>query len=231
MRQGRRYKAGEIKAYDDVYNLRRVRSTVLNTGNRTIWNMHETSDLTGLKNTLHMYIGDDAGEIKGKNPPEFAQIPALMQELKQCEAKFRQVQNQRLKNGQGKLSQWPKALAEQKYKFEALLDIAEAEADYLKKHIAEYEVKEQAEVDKNMLRHGLLCVAKGEPPREIDGQSTSFINDALVITDTRSPYQGMAVVDYRTMAAHWIKENSQLKNRRVKREQLPEWPQGAKKYI
>jgi hypothetical protein len=53
---GRRYKAGEIAEYDSVYNLHRVRSTILNSGNRTIWNMHETSDLTGLKNTLHVYI-------------------------------------------------------------------------------------------------------------------------------------------------------------------------------
>lgn len=88
---------------------------------------------------------------------------------------------------------------------------------------------------------------------EIDGQRVSKINGVLLIDDPKSPYDGMSIDDYHKLAEAWSKQRRQAERnklkamqdearkkgeilprqatpggiRKVKRQNLPPWPDGV----
>jgi hypothetical protein len=110
------------------------------------------------------------------------------------------------------------------------------------------------------LRYGPVCTGRLFQGllSEIDGQVVGRQDDIMIIRDKRSPYNGMAVSDYRSMSNAWLAQirradaeilkQRQAKARaegkpvpqshssispgiRVKKELLPMWPEGIRNYL
>lgn len=252
---GRRYTAGDNKFYDDIYNRKRMDSHILNSGNRGLYNGIDTAGEQNMRATLYEYIGDEKGVMQdreGYNEP--ALIPALKQQLHGVYLKWEKYKKNRVKKGFKEPAEWPRELENERFRFEALVDIAEAEADWLRRHVQEIEKERSNEDARNVLKHGPECSCIGDPAREIDGQKVGHSGRVLIIDDKRSPYDGISLADYREMGKAWMKERSKkaTEQRKAREEEiqktgksdiivinnlrsvpkasLPPWPEGVKNY-
>jgi hypothetical protein len=95
-----------------------------------------------------------------------------------------------------------------------------------------------------VLKYGPQGTGKGEPLRELDGQTITLREDGvLFINDERSPYHLMSVLDYREylIMPFLLSRSSTVKNkfgqevkistrgRGITRENLPPWPSSVPK--
>jgi hypothetical protein len=111
-----------------------------------------------------------------------------------------------------------------------------------------------------VLRYGLMGVGKMRDGilNVIDGQKCGqTIDGTIIIEDARSPYNGMAVSDYRELIKSWFEHKREIeKNKlrqmqrearengriaptqlpsqaphKVSRESLPKWPEGVRNHL
>lgn len=253
----RRYKRGQNEIYDQEYNKRLLRSWIVNQeqAQRNIATAGRLCDEQGIRNALLELEGNPSGKLfnpdRGIYQP--ALIPAIREELEILEERFAHYQQDRLNNGFEKPEKWPSGLAEERYKLEALLDIRLHEAQRLRDMLRPFdEAREKAEAAK-VLQYGPQQSCYGTPISEMDGQRVGFIRGVLCIDDERSPYDGLALFEYRKMASKWVnarnekwmqdiakaKQHFRETGERiavrdiggatvVPREELPEWPEGVK---
>lgn len=261
----RRYPSGEQPAYDKIYLNRRADSHILNKGNRSIWDIGKYDCLQGLKSSLFEYVGNDEGLLEPRDSESLpkstehtpqAIIPGLLDNLEIINQKIREYKAEKEEYGYPSVKE-PDHLKTERLKTEALLDVCGAEAEWLQKELREFETKEAAKKEDEVLMYGTEMSSWGNPPKEIDGQIVSKITDedtqktVYIIDDSRSPYDGMSLFDYREMAKQWRKgrqaHHDQLRkqredeifekgfsdvhipmtNSRVPREDLPAWPEDA----
>lgn len=255
----RRYPAGEKPEYDREYLRQRADSHILNRGNRSIWHPSYSS-LPEIEGKLYQYLGDKDGEVENRgsigNIPKQAIIPAIKSQLNEIDRRIKNFQEKQAADGKEKTV--PKKLQVEKFRQEALLDVCGAEVEWLEKKKKELESKRDDKTRSRMLKYGPICSQSGSPAKEIDGQKVSLIdisgNTVPIIDDSRSPYDGMKLSDYRKMASDWMQQRKKrraklvaqrdeeiltfgksdisipMAQRTVSRENLPAWPDGAKNF-
>jgi hypothetical protein len=258
---GRRYKIGEHPIYDRRYGALKSHSQILNQSDHKP-NPYSIniSDKQGLIVQRYLLMGVDEKDGKFINSSgvwEIATIPEIKSKIAVLQKEFDDWAQTQVNNGYHRPKQMLPGMMEERLKLEANLDIATAELAKIDLMISKFKNKEEEKRNSKVLYYGLqgngrlkdgiLC--------EIDGQRVSQFNGILVIDEPVSPYDGMAVADYRELAKQWRNDRiavyTGLKKRReaeiaekgasniiaqypyschVKREDLPAWPKGVKNY-
>jgi hypothetical protein len=229
-----------------------LNSKILNSGN-DIPNVYSiTWDEVYIKALLDKYKGVNDGKYLASNDKFMsAKIPAVLADLEAVEAEFERYQQSKVNQGFHKPKTMPTNLQKKKFTLEAEYDVVCEEAEEMEKFIDKIGKNKQKSRNEHVLRHGLEQISTGDPVREIDGQPVTQIESILVIDCPESPYDGMAVADYRILASKWrselrkrqrevrkkreqeIKEkgySSIKRNARVPRPKYPDWPDGVKNY-
>lgn len=140
---------------------------------------------------------------------------------------------------------------EKRLTLEARIDVCKWENEHLKKAIEEAEQQEDKHEELPCMPRGPLGLnqVRGSTGTGfIDGQYCTPVDGMIVISDQRSPYRGMAVMDYTAHISqpwkfacrkHNKQRRKQLLESGVKEEQLkrryslplPEWPANVKNYL
>jgi len=196
----------DYKTYSEVYDNLRLRSDILK--NRS--GMHiNLNDERGLLSELNQLIGTKDGKwlYAEANTWKIAAIPAVLQELIELEKQFQRYRQQRINNGFAMIpdspESYPPELKKKLQTLQAKEDVFNEEVSFLTKALEVYANSKKVEQDRSVLKYGCKQVAKGGGElgsiRIIDGQNVSLIGGIPVINDSQSPYDGMAVMDYRSV--------------------------------
>jgi hypothetical protein len=206
--------------YHEAYDRGRLNSDVLNGGGRNP-NIHSVLqwDRNTIKNRIFSLTGDEKGCFDNPMPSVTirAEIPALKIKLAEFQQEFLNYQQTRVSMGypRPKDDQWPPNLLTDRLTAEASLDVKNEELTVLQDWLEHYVETDTKSEDSLMLQFGLLsnCQLFGtrtENPdligtiKSIDMQAVSLTSEGLpYISDERSPYAGLLVSDYRTLAEHW----------------------------
>lgn len=230
----RRYPSGTHKRYDEVYELTRVNSPIINRGLRE--KFIEWAGRFSSRSALEQLRLELAGGKEGKywdtkytlqGQWMLAYIPNTEKKLVELEELFKQYQQQKINIGLPKPTTWPDDLLDKRLKCEALLDVYVDELKIIDTELKKYTDAEDEKRREKMYFNGIGISHRQNPENilvEIDNQQVSLIDGLLIITDPISRYRGMAVPDYRRMADRWRKEREENRNRleRQYREQMRE---------
>jgi len=259
----RRYKIGTEPTYDHWYD-RAMKGSVLfnDTGSIKYGFAQDQNSPAKVKSLLAQWEGD------GRNPdrPDHYYVPGrdggykpsilanYKQKLEDLKAQWNIRNAEREKKGQELLAAEPKDIKAKRVYYEAIYDVACAEAAYLKKRLKELEESKREEKKRYMFRGGLRqsSLQRKGVLESIDGQTVGTAptdKRVLIIDDPDSPYDGMAVKDYRRMADIWLDDFQQKRQSEREREEregipqpqsqargpvrndeLPAWPDGVKNY-
>jgi hypothetical protein len=257
----KRYRTEQHPLYDNLIVKFRNGSSILNP--EKIPSVHSIMwDRSTLLSYLRTYKGSEKdGTYKGSEKEYvMAIIPGIEEQLKALEDAFAGYQLQRTDQGFAKPEDWPKELLDKKLQLEAKLDVAKEELAKIEGKLNSMREKEENADDSKVLKYGPVCTGRLFQGIlvELDSQIIGKIDDTLIIRDKRSPYNGMAVADYRDLSRRWLAEIRRadaeiLKQRqakalsegrpvprshssispvtRVKRELLPMWPVGIQNYL
>jgi hypothetical protein len=240
--------------YNSTFDKLRLASRVLNTDtipsiSSILW------DQQNIRTELNRLINEDLLSVKLK--------------LKDIELKFLQYQQNRVNQGFEKPNTMPLDLQNEKYNIEAGEDVLLEEIEFLERQLKTYIDAKAKEDDSKVLDKGLVCsfrnhgIQADDPEminvmKEIDGQNVSVHPKGfLYISDERSPYNGMAIADYRKLAKIWVQDRikaddellklmqkeakekgeplpritgQSFNSRKVDRRNLPPYPSWAKNY-
>jgi hypothetical protein len=256
----KRFKTGENPTYDEHYIRLKNQSDILtaNPGERpnittVFW------DKENCQERLVEYQGDDQGFYLRNNQKTLALIPSVKLRLQKIEDDFERYQKQRVNQGFAKPTEMLPELFEKQSKLFALQDILEEEAAKILHRLATMIDEETHQEDDMVLQYGLQLIGKLRDGvlAEMDGQTCTQNEEGLVIiSDQRSPFNGMAISDYRILAKKWQSERkasdvlrlSQLRedaiangsdlpqyyssrNQKVSKDLLPQWPKGVKNHL
>lgn len=202
--------------YDSYCDGFLMESVILNGGNDKRITVNTIFwDKENCRKVLQEYRGDEQGLWKRRGEETIAHIPNAKYELAQVEKAFVRYQTNRVNLGYAKSDEYPFELLDKKLYWEARLDVMDAEVEALEKKIASFVEKVEETDDSKVLAYGLQgsgkCWGSTAPSRNltrvmkiIDGQNVYLTGDGLlIIKDSRSPYNGMALVDYRALCVQW----------------------------
>lgn len=168
-------------------------------------------DEQNLKNELIHYVGrDETGVYKKDGQDIIALIPNAKQELEALEENHkRYVQKQ--KNLGFEVTEYPSNVLDRKLKIEALADVMEMEKEFIQKKLDSFVKVVEVIDDSKVLAYGLIGAVKqiAARPHLIDGQNVSMIDDVYCISDIRSPYDGLSLLDYRKLCSVFYQEQKQ----------------------
>jgi len=227
---------GKFPAYDNLYGALKQKSPILNV---TEYSLSEDSlkigNAEGIKTLLVEREGSKNGEYFD---PTFggtwreAKLTSVNRQLEAIEEEFKKVKQTARNLGSRIPENMPPELFTRKLELEAKLDILLEECDTLRKLQNEFRGREEKEGNDRVLKYGPVGWGQGEPLRMLDGQNISANGEGeLFIDDTRSPYNGMKVVDYRErimmpfLTEQRKRKSPWLSPMTVKRENLPLWPE------
>jgi hypothetical protein len=205
-----RYKSTHayFERYFEYFSNYQIRSVFLNSGNITLVNSSTNFwDKTNLTAELAKYVGNSKDLIKIDGVDQLARIPAAKLELDELEANFKRYQNN--KRNQGfEITEYPSNVLDQKLKIEAMLDVMYMEVELIQKKLATFVDKVEAVDDSRVLAYGLQGSIKqiGGKVHSIDGQHVEMIDDVNCISDPRSIYDGLSLVDYRELCSSFYQE-------------------------
>lgn len=203
------------KHYHDHYDLRRVKSWILNAGVRSYQaeNAWKLQTKESAQSVLRELTGDSE---------EIGKIGEIEKKLSTIEQDFEIYCKKQENNGYERPTKMPDYMEEKKLELEAAYDVMQEEKAYLKKQIAKFDDQESNNrINHLMLVRGLRAVGNIDAPigiAMIDGQLLGLAEDGIkVIADKDSPYYGMDLKDYRRMAKEWQEERKkQLGKERIK---------------
>ena len=162
----------KFEKYNDEYDLQMVSSQVFN--NETFPSMQMIFwDRKQLEVELIKYSGDAMGFFKKDNQDVLAYIPTIKAKLEEIEKRFEVYKNNRVNQGYAEPTEYPLDLLNQKFIWEARLDVREKELQELQKRLNTlYTQPEQKKEEENILAHGLKLSGKLSDGilTEIDGQ-------------------------------------------------------------
>jgi len=255
----------ERDIYTETLKAERNNSTILNPASRTGFNafFFDEGNIKGLILELEGSQGSEVPEKqKGKyslgNTWRIAVIPYLENELKEIEKRFEYFKKERVKQGYEAPLKMPPEMEAEYLKLSAQLSVRKEELRFLKEELKKIKKTRENSENKNVLKFGLRCSGQlqGGILKMIDGQNCDFVDGVLCIVDHRSPYNGMAVSDYRKLAAKWRVEKHEEEIKKlvrlqkearergepvpltlpvgveeVPKEELPEWPEWAENHF
>ncbi len=213
-------------AYFCRYNVRKEQSPVLNPTKYSLnWTALSLSDENGLRRGLEEYERrgnpDAASDYYGK-----IQIAEMAAEKK--EEEFERFKQQKVNLGYRPPTEMPSDMRERYEEALAELDVVKEEACKIKSALLKWGKKKQEDSDRQVLYYGPIGHGKGDPLREIDGQTVKQNkNGILNIDDHRSPYNKMRVVDYRERIVLPFIRQRQGSLHAVRRDNLPPRPEGV----
>jgi hypothetical protein len=256
----------DYKIYNDAVDLYMVQSNILNGGAETVPNSRTiiwTKD--NLEGYLIEIVGNKDGGYLRNGEYGRAAIPFIKLKIRELEEKYTDYQSRQVKEGYEMPEVMPQRMLDEYYQLQARLTVLQAEAEELRKRLQVYKDSEQKEDDSKVLQYGLVGWATFHTdPRllnilqQIDGQRITQTEEGLlIINDPRSPYSGMAVVEYRALCRVFfdqqrqkekvklkqVQEQCQLEQkpipihlgvqapRKVSRASLPKWPSGVKNWL
>jgi hypothetical protein len=163
--------------------------------------------------------GDENGQYPSRNGELVAaMIPMTKKKIEEFDKRFEFLKNTKRKEGFKIPTVFPPDWLNDYYTLQARLSAYEAESEALNKRLSEWVDEEQKTSDDQVLAFGLRCFGKlrnGEL-ESIDGQTVSENdNGIMIITDNRSPYNGLAVEDYREFSKKWIKSRKEENKRKL----------------
>jgi hypothetical protein len=169
----------------------------------------QASHKDGIQSLILEWEGNKEGEHKGQfwNPMwggswQTSRLLNARQALETVDEEWEDIQVGATRSGRPVPKAMPAQLGEKKLLSEARLDITLEELDALKKELTKWTSKEKQAQDDNILKYGPRGSAKGEPPREIDGQQVIQKDGELFIDCPKSPYNGMNLPDYFVKVVH-----------------------------
>jgi hypothetical protein len=186
-------------------------------------------DKTSIQNYIVELTGDKDGRyLNHQGNTITAKIPLAENNVQNVELKFQNFQQEKINQGFEAPTRWPRALVEEKEMAEARLEVLRDELKILQSWLKNELQKEAKIEDNNILTYGPRCVCslhglRDNPAlrgvlKEIDNQKVSLLNDEILyINDPRSPYDGLAVVDYRRMAEEWSNERKAKRKEQLKK--------------
>ena len=261
----------KFRPYHKFFNQYRMESQILNGGSQLIPNVNTILwDKRSIIARLLELKGSEEqnGEYKDYYG-DFKSSVMLITKLKleEIEQRFINLNQQRWNSGMQVFKEMPEELFNEKLALPAREDVTLEELEELERQLELTKLVESKEDDSKVLSHGLRGNGKFHGTRAkddrlinvlaiIDGQKVDEHNGLLIIKDLRSPYNGMAVVDYRKFCNDWalerqavetklrklqeteIKEkgfsNIELPNfgvRKIDKASLPPFPSWAKNYL
>jgi hypothetical protein len=195
----RRYKIGKFPVYDKKFD-REKSESFLNPRNVFFDIKFAFGSSPATASMVLEWEGETQGEHKGEYPApdgwQKSKILIAQEALDAVDAKWKATKAQAKRCGRPIPKEMPADLVNERLKAEAVLDIRQEELDFLKKKLGEWETKETKQKASMILRYGPRGSAKGEPPREIDGQDVVQRDGKLVINCFESPYHNMELPDY-----------------------------------
>lgn len=213
---------GMEPAYDDLFDRLRVHSVILNKNVRARdlrYGMMALNDVYVLKSLLLEWYGGDGGEyLKGDNTV-IARIPECEQALKNNAEKFEVYKQQRINSGHN-VPEETIELHTERVKLEAMMDVLREEVQEIEKWLEKAREPIKAQENLMMLKYG--PAGRGSlrdgVVNVLDGQHCGqTAKGLLVIDDTRSPYHGMLVADYREQVVKaWSMARNRLNRERDK---------------
>jgi len=255
----------ERDIYIETLKVERNNSTILNPASRTGMNAF-FFDGGYIKGLILELEGSQGPEVKEKEKGKYfsgntwriAVIPYLEEELKKIEKRFEEYKKERVRQGYEAPEKMPPEMEAEYLKLSARLSVKKEELKYLKEELKKLQKPKDNTENKNVLKFGLRCSGQlqGGILKMIDGQNCDFVDGVLCIVDHRSPYNGMAVSDYRKLAAKWRVEKHEEEIKKlvrlqkearergepvpltlpvgveeVPKEELPEWPEWAENHF
>lgn len=192
----RRYKVGTHKDYDKHFDAEKVASPLLNPNRmekeprseaslKFFWGMAQKNSVESL---LQEYQGHLAKARR--------KLQAVMDEFEIAEARAKRLGNAP--------PEPDKRLVEERFKREAIVDIIADEVAKLEKRFKEFEDREAAKPENQVLPYGPAGAAKCSRMVDgnlasIDGQVVKYNGGEPFIDDKRSPYDKMKVSDYKRL--------------------------------
>ncbi len=247
----------KYRPYHDAYDDYRMRSIILNAESRNhSMRTGSHTDLTYLQNMLYELIGNKDGKyfVPNTSSWKYAIIPTLKVEINEFQKDFA-AQNKRNTMMEGRRSEEMSGKTLEKYLILlARYDVYREERDYLNETIEKIKNQQQEIARKKILQNGPRGSGKLNDGYLIiiDGQKVSSIKTdkeetLLIIDEPSSPYDGLAVADYRefivkpflksngALHAKMHKEASDRGNyassyKMNKKAPFPTWPEGAINY-
>lgn len=205
----RRYKDSKFPEYDNEYDYRYKRSTILKKrGN--------SKTVKELEQSILQIAGNKKGYYERDDHIEMACIPSIEQELSKILNQHKIWKQRQVQDGKTltEPTGWPDDLLFKRSRCEAAIDIYKLEKSILEKHLKK--LKETP--NKDMLKNGLAdkLIQKGSTSISVDGQRLSHDKEGRpFISEPQSPYNGMYLYHYRRLCKTWNKE-----------EPFPKWPDG-----
>ena len=195
-------------------------SAIVNGGSEKIPTAHTILwDRRNLEDELRVIVGEaDGFHTKENGNKSMSHIPFVEMRLKEINQTFKIYQKERQRKGYEKPTQMPKDLQDQFYEFEARLTVLHTEKETIETKLKQLKEAVQKTDDSKVLEYGLKCsfhnhgLQADDPEmmntmKEIDNQMVSQLKDGtLYIDDSRSPYDGLSVPDYRKLAKIWHSE-------------------------
>lgn len=244
---GMRYKTEDQPVYAEFYAKFKNSSDILTPSGNL--------DKRGMQHELYNLCGDDKGRIKVDQYTDgLALIPDVEEQIRNLHWKFEDYCKRKEREGFEVPDKMPPEMHNELMKLQARLDVYNLEKEALEQRLSEIQSVENPDclkfgpVGSGQLLNGDLVA--------IDGQRVERLNGKLVITEPGSPYQGMAVVDYRKLVSDpWLKQqndklNALIKQRQeefklkgfsdiviptrrrsISKESLPKWPEGVINYL
>lgn len=202
MAQHRRYKyIGKNPIYDSEFNRARIASKILNAGSIRPGLDTPFFDKGNCIGYLAELLGDDKGLYIRNGEIQMADIPNLKNRIKKIEQEFKNYQQNQINHGYDKPEQMPAEMEAEKFRLEARVDVMLEEVDFLQERLTKYEEEVEKSDLSKMLTNGPHGNGRlsGGILAEIDGQKIKVVKGNLVIQDENSPYNGIAVIDYRKL--------------------------------
>lgn len=258
----RKYTRKENPTYNHLVDKLMVLSDILNGGRERVPSAFtQFWDRNLCSSVLLELVGEAAdGKYMKKGLLTTAVKPYLEAQLMELEQKFEQYKKDRIRQGFPMPTEMPGDMLKEKYGLEARLTVIDEEIRELRRRLDEFRQPEQEADDRHVLQYGLHEHGKLRDNKlvTIDGQRVAENPDmVMIISDDRSPYNGMAVSDYRQLARQWRADRKRMADeafrqlqerciaegkpvpqappitsmRKVSRASLPKWPEGVVNHL
>lgn len=247
--------------YNNAVDRYMMASKIFNGGAEKVPSVHTIFfDRRGIEAYILELEGDEeSGKFIKGSEVVLARIPTEKAKLSEIAMRFENYKVNRVNQGFEEPKVYPKELLSEYYEVNARLDVYCGELEELKKHLDEFKDEVEQESTEDVLKWGLRGFSKLRHGviEKIDGQKCSITDSGVVIIDDiRSPYDHMAVSDYRKLAKQWNLDRADADRKKLLRNQqqaksegkqipqalpvksmlrvsinnLPKWPDWAKNY-
>jgi hypothetical protein len=215
----RRYEQGLHQVYDQAYTSDTRKSPVFNEGARNAL-FSGLQDVTGKIALLQKIEGnknaaDESERALYRDGRKFyaAHLPRITDDIEQVHRKYAANQDQRRREGKRLLDAMPQEMQDQLFTLEAREDVLKAEAEELRKLIAEHEAEQDQNRQHKITTHGLFFDTRFSMEKNIlhkvadyDVTTSPAAGDQLVLIAPGTTYHRKLVYELRALFSQALSE-------------------------